>query len=161
MKRFFKISNIIMFSLMAGIIVFSFILHLIENNNVEKFGVSEGGISYISTNNGYHFFYKSAFLDGGLNIAIPDTEKIPLFTRLYKPVKFYRHTSDHYDGHIEINGESYNLANKVNKIAPDYFDLIVSAAVCDIILIFVVNLSGCAAALIIKQKKKHAYHHQH
>lgn len=53
------------------------------------------------------------------------------------------------------------MANKVNKIAPDYFDLIVSAAVCDIILIFVVNLSGCAAALIIKQKKKHAYHHQH
>ena len=161
MKKFFKISNIIMFSLMAGIIVFSFILHLIENNNVEKFGVSESGISYVSTNNGYHFFYKSAFLDGGLNIAIPDTEKIPLFTKVYKPVKFYRHTSDHYDGHIEINGESYNLANKVNKIAPDYFDLIVSAAVCDIILIFVVNLSGCAAALIIKQKKKHAYHHQH
>ena len=132
MKRFFKISNIIMFSLMAGIIVFSFILHLIENNNVEKFGASEGGISYISTNNGYHFFYKSAFLDSGLNIAIPDTEKNPQFTKIYKPVKFYRHTSDNYDGYIEINGESYNLANEVNKIAPDYFDLIVSAAACDI-----------------------------
>ena len=157
MKKFFKISNIIMFSLMAGIIVFSFILHLIENNNVEKFGVSEGGISYISTNNGYHFFYKSAFLDGGLNIAIPDTEKIPQFTKIYKPVKFYRHTSDNYDGYIEINGESYNLANEVNKIAPDYFDLIVSTAACDIILIFVVNLSGCVVTLIIKRKKKHAY----
>lgn len=91
-------------------------------------------VYYISTQTTGIIFDKIAFFDGGSSIAIPDTENIPQSTKFYKPVKFYRHSSDAYDGNVEIIGKCYALANNVNKIAPDYSDLIISEAVCDTIL---------------------------
>ena len=151
-KQNLKIAYIVTYSVLCLMLVLFLANSIYEKKLADRYGTAEGGIDYESTISGYHLFYKSAFLDGGLNIAVPATVDIPSISKYYRSVKFYRHSSDNYDGVVEINGEEYYLAVNIGKIAPDFFDPIVMVSALDVLIILLTNISGCIIVLAVRRK---------
>ncbi len=151
-KQNLKVAYIVTYSVLCLMLVL-FLANSIYGKKLEdRYGTAEGGIDYESTVSGYHLFYKAPFLDGGLNIAVPATVDIPSISKYYRSVKFYRQSSDNYDGEVEINGEEYYLAVNIGKIAPDFFDSIVTVSALDVLIILLTNITGCIIVIAVRRK---------
>ena len=164
LKKILKIGNAVMYGIMGLLLI----LYFSENAKYEKanreYKVINSGlfssVTYRGTHDGYHILHRSAFLSSGDNIAVPDTVKLPLVTRVYKTVNLYMEEDSviNYsdDKKIKLGSEYCYPVDGVVKIVPNYFEFIMTVGVFDVIFIVGVNIIGLVFVLvpIVKSRKK-------
>lgn len=139
------ILNGVLYAVIAFILIWNNVNTSIISNDSVNYNIYHGGIlssvRYDRTEDDYYIIKRTGFMTCD-EIAIPvKSANISSFSRLYKPVQIYcSKDTELYGSEIIVNSKRYYLCDTVIKIAPDFFDLILTIGIIDIIAILIFNL---------------------
>lgn len=137
LKKIIKISNMILYSVLIVTIISYFVQEKITSYNSTKYYI-EGGFVYDGTRDGYHIFYRSAILDGGWKVAIPDKVKLSPLVRLYPSVDLYASSKYNIEPNI-VSNEQYDVIDNVVKAVADFGGFLFSFGLLIVAVISVAN----------------------
>lgn len=144
-RKFPLVLNGIFYSIIViawiGITVNSMI---IDNNSVDYdtyHGGILGSVKYERIDGDYYIIKRTGFMYSD-KIAIPiESVEIPYFSKIYKPVTICcSKGAELYENKITINSKEYYLCNTVEKIIPNFFDLLLIILFVDVVVISIFNL---------------------
>lgn len=100
-----------------------------------------GSVEYGRTEGDYYIIERKGFMYYE-EFAVPiENVEISLLSKIYKPVVFCcSKGTELYGNEITINSENYYLCNTIEKIIPNFFDLLLVVLIIDVVIIAIFNL---------------------
>ena len=134
---------------LAAVAAVSFILLEVDQKAIEsnrsKYRVHNGtilsGIRYEKHEDGYYYLHESQLFSSGEFVIRTADASLPWICKLYSPVAIYQ-SKDAPSGFSteNIDGKSYPVMQKVEKIVPDYALLFLGFIIIDLFTLAVFDL---------------------
>lgn len=137
--------NGIFYGIIVLLLIFSGINNAVRAKASENYNICGGGflgsVKYVGTEDGYTIIKRTGIMIDD-EIAVPSQNAdISFLTKIYKPaVIYYSKDTDLYSSETTINSKKYKLSGTVEKIKPDFGNMILIIGLADIFVAAIFNL---------------------
>lgn len=151
--------NGIFYSIIILLLIFSGVNEAVRAKASENYNIYGGGIlysvKYAGTEGGYIILKETGILvENDIAVPVQNTD-ISFLTKIYKPALIYcSKGTELYSSETTINSKKYNLGGTVEKIKPDFGNMILVIGLADIFVTAIFNLILAICNGVSRENKK-------